>query len=75
MDNTINNEEIETKDKPKNYKKEYLIGIFMLIAFMCLQLCFSGIYDIYADSPVFWIVFNGSWYHVSQRKIGRNICY
>jgi len=56
MDNTINNEEIETKDKPKNYKREYLIGIFMLIAFMCLQLCFSSIYDTSADSPLFWIV-------------------
>ena len=57
MDNTINNEEIKTKDKSKNYKKEYLIGIFMLIAFMFLQLFFSGFYDIYADSPLFWIIF------------------
>jgi hypothetical protein len=57
MDNTINNEEIKTKDKPKNYKKEYLIGIFVLIAFMCLQLFFSGFYDIYADSPLVWIIF------------------
>ncbi len=29
MDNIINNDKI--KDKPKNYKKEYLIGIFILI--------------------------------------------
>ena len=57
MDNTINNEETKTKDKPKNYKKEYLIGIFVLIAFMCLQLFFSGFYDIYADSPLVWIIF------------------
>lgn len=57
MDNTINNEEIKTKDKSKNYKKKYLIGIFMLIAFMFLQLFFSGFYDIYADSPLFWIIF------------------
>ncbi len=57
MDNTINNEEIKTKDESKNYKKEYLIGIFMLIAFMFLQLFFSGFYDIYADSPLFWIIF------------------
>lgn len=57
MDSTINNEEIKTKDKSKNYKKEYLIGIFMLIAFMFLQLFFSGFYDIYADSPLFWIIF------------------
>ena len=57
MDNTIKNEEIKTKDKSKNYKKEYLIGIFMLIAFMFLQLFFSGFYDIYADSPLFWIIF------------------
>ncbi|HAK41541.1 MAG TPA: hypothetical protein DCM59_00865 [Clostridium sp.] len=57
MDNTINNEEIKTKDKLKNYKKEYLIGIFVLIAFMCLQLCFSSLYDASADSPSFWIIF------------------
>ncbi|MEW8996125.1 hypothetical protein [Clostridium sp.] len=55
MDNTIKNEEI--KDKPKNYKKDYLIGLIMLIAFMFLQLFFSGFYDIYADSPLFWIIF------------------
>lgn len=54
MDNTIKNEEI--KDKPKNYKKDYLIGLIVLIAFMCLQLCFSSIYDTSADSPVLWIV-------------------
>lgn len=54
MDNTINNDKI--KDKPKNYKKEYLIGIFSLIGFIFLQLFVSGLHDIYDDSPVFWII-------------------
>lgn len=54
MDNTINNDKI--KDKPKNYKKEYLIGIFILIGFIFLQLFVSGLHDIYDDSPVFWII-------------------
>ncbi|HBL07323.1 MAG TPA: hypothetical protein DDZ33_10455 [Clostridium sp.] len=54
MDNIINNDKI--KDKPKNYKKEYLIGICILIGFIFLQLFVSGFHDIYDDSPVFWII-------------------
>ncbi len=54
MDNIINNDKI--KDESKNYKKEYLIGICILIGFIFLQLFVSGFHDIYDDSPVFWII-------------------
>jgi len=57
MDNNINNDELRTEPKPRNYKKEYLIGLFVLIAFAFLQLFFSGIYDTNGNSPWFWIVF------------------
>jgi len=56
MDNNINNDELKAKAKPRNYKKEYLIGLFMLIGFVFLELYFSSIYDTNATDPLIWII-------------------
>jgi len=56
MDNNINNDELRTEPKPRNYKKEYLIGLFVLIAFAFIELFFSGIYGTSVTDPLIWII-------------------
>lgn len=60
MDNTINDPKANTKEKVRNYKKNYLTSIIILAVLMGFQLFAPNLYDMGEYFPIFWIIFVAS---------------